>query len=161
MLVKHNLWRLYKFTDNELRTYKKGQYEIKDGLIEAESLTNDNYAVIQSDVLDIVKGDTIIVSFNGTLKAGGKVAARNSTGHAIVIIDKIGVNKYSFIDTNAGPYYNLECYVTTLTKFNLSSIMINKGEKASDVYLPNINTLPEDKQPLLPPEGDYKEITPL
>ena len=35
-----------------------------------------------------------------------------------------------------------------------------KGE-APDVYLPNINTLPEDKQPLLPPEGNYKEITPL
>ena len=31
----------------------------------------------------------------------------------------------------------------------------------SDVYLPNINTLPKDKQPLLPPEGHYKEITPL
>ena len=31
----------------------------------------------------------------------------------------------------------------------------------SDVYLPNINTLPEDKQPLLPPEGNYKEIQAL
>lgn len=31
----------------------------------------------------------------------------------------------------------------------------------ADVYLPNINTLPKDKQPLLPPEGDYKEITPM
>ena len=30
----------------------------------------------------------------------------------------------------------------------------------SDVYLPNINTLPEDKQPFLPPEGEYKEIIP-
>ena len=26
------------------------------------------------------------------------------------------------------------------------------------VYTPSINTLPEDKQPLLPPEGNYKEI---
>ena len=31
----------------------------------------------------------------------------------------------------------------------------------SDVYLPNINNLPKDKQPLLPPEGDYKEIKPM
>lgn len=31
----------------------------------------------------------------------------------------------------------------------------------SDVYLPNINTLPQDKQPLLPPDGDYKEIEPV
>ena len=28
------------------------------------------------------------------------------------------------------------------------------------VYTPSINTLPEDKQPLLPPEGEYKEIQP-
>ena len=28
----------------------------------------------------------------------------------------------------------------------------------SDVYLPYKNNLPEDKQPLLPPEGNYKEI---
>ena len=31
----------------------------------------------------------------------------------------------------------------------------------SDVYLPNINTLPEEKRGFLPPEGHYKEITPL
>lgn len=31
----------------------------------------------------------------------------------------------------------------------------------SDIYLPSINTLPQDKQPLLPPEGDYKEIEPV
>lgn len=37
--------------------------------------------------------------------------------------------------------------------------MITKDD-FSDVYLPNINTLPEDKQPLLPPEGEYKEIQP-
>ena len=30
-----------------------------------------------------------------------------------------------------------------------------------DIYLPNKNTLPEDKQPLLPPEGNYKEIQAL
>lgn len=31
----------------------------------------------------------------------------------------------------------------------------------ADIYLPNINALSKDKQPLLPPEGDYKEIQPL
>lgn len=31
----------------------------------------------------------------------------------------------------------------------------------SDIYLPNINSLPTNKQPLLPPEGDYKEIQPM
>lgn len=40
-----------------------------------------------------------------------------------------------------------------------NAFSVTKGE--TDVYLPNINTLPEDKQPLLPPEGDYKEIEPM
>ena len=30
-----------------------------------------------------------------------------------------------------------------------------------DVYLPHKDNLPEDKQPLLPPEGNYKEIQAL
>lgn len=38
--------------------------------------------------------------------------------------------------------------------------MITEGG-FSDVYLPNINALAKEKQPLLPPEGNYKEITPL
>ena len=38
--------------------------------------------------------------------------------------------------------------------------MITKDD-FPDLYLPNINTLPEDKQPLLPPEGNYKEIQAL
>lgn len=37
-----------------------------------------------------------------------------------------------------------------------NAFAVTKGE--TDVYLPNIGTLPQDKQPLLPPEGDYKEI---
>ncbi|MCW6701511.1 hypothetical protein NH288_05360 [Anaerococcus sp. NML200537] len=31
----------------------------------------------------------------------------------------------------------------------------------ADIYLPNITALSKEKQPLLPPEGNYKEITPL
>lgn len=44
-------------------------------------------------------------------------------------------------------------------EITIINFMITK-DSFSDVYLPNINTLPEDKQPLLPPEGDYKEIQP-
>ena len=46
-----------------------------------------------------------------------------------------------------------------LNGVQLIDFMITK-DGYSDVYLPNINTLPEDKQPFLPPEGDYKEIQP-
>lgn len=46
-----------------------------------------------------------------------------------------------------------------LNGVQLIDFMITK-DGYSDVYLPNVNTLPEDKQPLLPPEGNYKEIQP-
>ena len=42
----------------------------------------------------------------------------------------------------------------------IKALAVYKGE-APDVYLPNINTLPEEKRGFLPPEGNYKEITPL
>lgn len=49
---------------------------------------------------------------------------------------------------NIRDWHTLKCNAFTLTN----------GE--TDVYLPNIGTLPPDKQSLLPPEGDYKEIQP-
>ena len=44
-------------------------------------------------------------------------------------------------------------------KFKINKIIATRED--SDIYLPNINTLPQDKQPLLPPEGNYKEIQAL
>ena len=161
MLVKHNLWPLYKLSDKELRTYKKGRYEIKDGFIEAESLTEDNYAVIQSRPIDAKAGDELIGSFVGDVKLGENIIVKDNVGILISKIDKVGTEKHIFKYVARSNYFSFECYVTTPTKFNLSSMIINKGDELSDVYLPNINTLPEDKQPLLPPEGHYKEITPL
>lgn len=54
---------------------------------------------------------------------------------------------------------NLEDF-NELHAIKIIDFMITK-DGYSDVYLPNINTLPQDKQPLLPPEGDYKEIEPM
>lgn len=55
--------------------------------------------------------------------------------------------------------------ILNLNEFNeaygieIINFMISEGG-FSDVYLPNINTLSKDKQALLPPEGEYKEIQP-
>lgn len=69
-----------------------------------------------------------------------------------------------------GDFYYIEAVVPNVFKpFHIKGDMPFSGyikafavykEKTPDVYLPNINTLPQDKQPLLPPEGDYKEIQP-
>lgn len=47
-----------------------------------------------------------------------------------------------------------------LNGVELIDFMITK-DGFSDVYLPNINTLPEEKRGFLPPEGHYKEIQAL
>lgn len=160
MLVKHNLCPFYKFTDKEPRTYKSGRYEITDGLIEAESLTDDNYAVIQSFTQGITKDAEYSISFIGYLESGTSVLVRDSLGDTLGLIDKIGSFKYNRFYKASRNYLAFECYVTDLTRFNLTFIIVNKGKELSDVYLPNINTLPQDKQPLFPPEGEYQEITP-
>lgn len=55
--------------------------------------------------------------------------------------------------------------IPNLNEFNetygieIINFMITEGG-FPDVYLPNIDTLPQDKQPLLPPEGNYIEIQP-
>ena len=49
-------------------------------------------------------------------------------------------------------------YVGKLQKLKVSQLMVS--DEPVDIYLPHKDNLPEDKQPLLPPEGDYKEIQP-
>ena len=158
MLVKHNLCPFYKFTEKNPRTYKSGRYEITDGLIEAESLTDDDYGVIQSFAQGIRKDSEYSISFIGYLESGKEVLINDSVGTALVLMDKIGSFKYNRVYIASRDSLSFECYVTDLTRFNLTSMIVNKGKELSDVYLPNINTLPQDKQPLLPPEGEYKEI---
>ena len=72
---------------------------------------------------------------------------------------------------NKGNFYYIEATGDKVSKplhveviedsvLRIDKVGCYKGE-IPDIYLPNINTLPKDKQPLLPPEGHYKEITPL
>lgn len=61
-------------------------------------------------------------------------------------------NYFYFGPTNISNAYEVH-------KLKINKIIATRED--SDVYLPNINTLPQDKQPLLPPEGDYKEIEPM
>ena len=69
------------------------------------------------------------------------------------------VKKYTFPTIGSEA---LEIVVTenTVARFKAKSSIVNIGTEISDVYLPYKNNLPADKQPLLPPEGQYKEIQP-
>lgn len=68
---------------------------------------------------------------------------------------KITKNKSAFwVYTANGYNYKGQLQVLKLSQLMVTNELVN-------IYLPNISTLSEDKQPLLPPEGNYKEITPL
>lgn len=82
---------------------------------------------------------------NVTLYTGEsvKISRKNEHDGRITWVNILNINEFNEV-------YGIE----------IIDFMITEGG-FSDVYLPNINTLPKYKQPLLPPEGDYKEITPL
>lgn len=160
MLVKHNICPFYNFTDKEPRLYKSGKCEIKDGMIEAESLTDDNFGVIKDFETGISKDKDYTISFIGILESGKGVLVRDQAGTTFAKINDLSSRQYSLVYKAISDRLAFECYVTDFTRFNLISIIVNEGKKPSEVYLPNITTLSKDKQALLPPEGEYKEIQP-
>ena len=102
-----------------------------------------------------------------------------NTGESTIIIEESYKNnvKQSDITLEPGEYTEIsrknlaDGYCTwikipNIDDYNKSyeikmiNFIVTEGGFA-EIYLPNINTLSKDKQPLLPPEGQYKEITPL
>ena len=61
-------------------------------------------------------------------------------------------NFFSFGPTNISDAYEVH-------RFKIKKIIATCED--SDIYLPNINTLPKEKRGFLPPEGNYKEIQAL
>ena len=158
MLVKHNLSTTLRLSDSKIRTWKSGKYVVANGIVEAKTNTNDNFCII----CDIDAGQKItgVLSFNVKLYNNSKISTRDSYGRDLNEFDKPGIYKVKW-EPKTSRSFNIECYCNEIVKFNIDNIVLNKGEELSEVYLPNINTLPTNKQPLLPPEGNYKEIQPL
>ena len=63
-------------------------------------------------------------------------------------------------DENTHIYLYLGIRSRTNGSYKIYNIQLEEGTEAT-TYVPYKDNLPEDKQPLLPPEGNYKEITPL
>lgn len=93
------------------------------------------------------------MGFYGTLEGFCTMHSGNSNYKQV----KNEGNFYYIIERGDQVRPPLHLDVREKTILNVYHIGVYKGE-IPDVYLPNVNTLPTDKQPLLPPEGEYKEI---
>ena len=152
------------FLDNAYRNYQNSEIiRIEDNVLYAKS----NDAALFYINIDTNDFDTETITISADIGNRGNIPL-------YIQIYGIGI-PFSEKMVNVGETYRLE-HVTELRSnligfrivckesgdlgFYCRNIKIEKGDKATP-YIPNINTLPEDKQPLLPPEGHYKEIQAL
>lgn len=157
MLVKHNLSPFYDMSKEGVNVWSRGEsnHSIEGDIIIVKAYSNAAYvtsssAQIKSDVLAMTQltvynvGDT-------TLRV------KNKEWDNVIFLPPGQVKKCTFPTIGSEV---LEIVVTenTVARFKAKSSIVNIGTEISDVYLPYKNNLPADKQPLLPPDGEYKEI---
>ena len=166
MLVKHNLVNLIAPRDS----YDNGEYTSRDS-----SSTSNNLAMPFTSQYDYSKPinwlvDGEVYTFSAYVK--------DVTGRSpILTLRHSDINKNVPLSMEYAKKYFTFKYDAT-SKVNYIAIFIGESGKTGgkkikvklpkvtlgdvdDVYLPNINTLPKEKRGFLPPEGHYKEITPL
>lgn len=166
MLVKHNISPSYKLNKDNLVVWDNGvELRFEEDIIVINRLKSNGMAY-QSIRNDIEIETPVIVKFileniNGTSVYVGTNGLKNNTGG----ITSNTIEKREVQIAGLRSDYSLQLQIRVNSdeecRLKIYGITISTGEEASDVYLPNINTLTEDKQLLLPPEGNYKEITPL
>lgn len=164
MLVKHNLSTVTSVKLIRGYWHSSGYYEQKiDGdVFKFRNIMNDQTTTAYGfDFNRDEGGDFLYIEIENLGNNPIKISIDNSIPawhNAIVQPNKkiIVCEKLSSMATlRIGPTINPRSW--HVLKFNCFSLT----NGATDVYLPNINTLPTNKQPLLPPEGNYKEIQAL
>lgn len=171
MLVKHNLWDVkYHFKDNEITNFQNQfDYVIKDDVMIAKLKESEPSGLL-------------IISHDNVMKPDDEASIQcivENLGDAPFDLEQIGLDnsrRIKSIDPHTKELINYSgIYRPTdisrqlrimsnhheEIKFKVYGLKIIEGKSNDYLYLPNINTLPEDKQPLLPPEGHYKEIQAL
>ena len=147
--VKENLCEVNKIViEPENKTYNSRKINLPDSLIDGEYYTF-SAKVNQSD--------------NGSGRCGFAISKQgfpNSAWTTLPIENFVFKFKYD-TERQADIYiYSDVQEKTNNIGAEFYNISIVKGD-GMDIYVPNKNTLPEEKRGFLPPEGHYKEITPL
>ena len=160
MLVKHNLSPFYDMSKSELSFWSKGKTKgyVIDDVIIVESEDNPTYAYTTLN-LPINTDETTITQLTVTNVGEVIIVVKKKSWEEAISI-KPGEIKKCVFNTKGNESIEVETPSKSVAKFKAKASIINLGNELSEVYLPNINNLPKDKQPLLPPEGDYKEIQP-
>ena len=160
MLVKHNLSPFYDMSKSELlfwsRVKTKG-YVIDDVII-VESADKPTYAYITLN-LPINEDEKTATQLTVSNVGNVNITAKKKSWENAMVIKPGEIKKCTF-NTKVNEFIEFETPSNSIAKFKAKASIINLGSKLSEVYLPNINNLPKDKQALLPPEGQYKEIQP-
>ena len=170
MLVKHNVWDAnYHFGDNFIDNFKDGfDYVIKDNVIIAklkESINSGLLIILHEEVMKPGSEGSIqcIVENLGDAPFDlQQLGLDNSrTVETIYPNTKQFIN-YSGVYREAGVSRQLRIFSNhhEEMRFKIYGLKIIEGKSNDYIYLPNIDTLSQDKKPLLPPEGEYKEIQP-
>lgn len=159
MLVKYNLSNHYKLSKSNIDYYKEGEgyVEVDNGVIRAKAISRN--VNIFNKPYKLHEGQNISISL--VIENIGKdkidVVANTWRGRMNVRPGEKKICKFNLISNQ---YVVIQAQEGTEIKFKAYNFIVNLGDALSDVYLPNINALPQDKQHLLPPEGEYKEIQP-
>lgn len=160
MLVKHNLSPFYDMSKTKVYFWSRGKYKgyVIDDVIIVEAEENPVYPNFRVN-LPINTDEKTISQLTVSNVGNVDIIAKKKSWENCVVIRPGETKKCTFI-TKVNETIEFSTPERSVAKFKAKASIINKGTELSDVYLPNINTLPEDKQPLYPPEGDYKEIQP-
>ena len=161
MLVKHNLSQKTQFYKSLWRstgvTHDKCDLQLNDNEVSFVFKVQNDIRQVFGNTIEINKNGYgfIVMENKGALplKILGFASETIKPGEKIII----KMNKES--NTYWVALLSEYDYVGKLQKIKISQFMVS--DEPVDIYLPHKENLPEDKQPLLPPEGDYKEIEPV
>ena len=140
----------------------------QDKIILSPKDVSARFASVFIDNLGLVDGETYTFSSNLNLSEGET--------SSVILFDseykiQSGTSTFTAQERNdftftykEGVTSRLACYAGVAGSTNgisasYTEIKLEPGDQMTP-YLPHKSNLPKDKQPLLPPEGDYKEIQP-
>ena len=159
MLVKHNLAYNKGLESPKYVGYKdRFNFKLEGGSFYVENSYTSFAKFLIDEVyhVDNLEANHFL-GFHGQLE--GYCALRTSDTLTYLKVKNKG-NFYYIEATGDKIIKPLHVEVLEGTVLRIDNVGCYEGE-IPDVYLPNINALPKDKQPLLPPEGNYKEIQAL
>lgn len=138
----------------------------EDKIILTPKEIDNRFLSVLIDNFGLVDGETYTFSSNLNLSEGETSSVflfdsdyKIPSGTYTFTVQKR--NSFTFT-YKEGVTSRVACYAgvkgsTSMISADYTEIKIEKGDQMTP-YLPHKDNLPKDKQPLLPPEGDYKEI---